>query len=106
MTRTCCLLLIFGAVLAGLAAEPTGVKLLVAFASYRERPKHPKIYFYEHDGIANGKILGSIEAVNLRSDYHPTLSHDGRFCAFASELENETGRIQLWDLREKKLVEL
>jgi Tol biopolymer transport system component len=80
--------------------------LLLAFASFRERPLHPKIYFYEHDGVAQGKIIGSIEAVNQRSDYHPSLSHDGRYCAFASEVENQTGRIQLWDLKEKKLVEL
>jgi Tol biopolymer transport system component len=67
---------------------------------------HPRVYFYEHDGVAQGKVLGSIEPVNQRSDYHPSLSHDGRFCAFASELENQTGRIQLWDLKEKKLLEL
>src|SRR5262249_35596187 len=85
---------------------PSGLKLLIAFASYRERPRHPKIYFYEHDGVANGKMIGSIDPVNQRSDYHPSLSHDGRFCAFASELENQTGRIQLWDVKEKKLIDL
>jgi Tol biopolymer transport system component len=88
------------------AAEQPQVKLLLAFASYRERPRHPKIYFYEHDGASTGKIIGSIDAVNQRSDYHPSLSHDGRYCAFASELENQTGRIQLWDVKEKKLVDL
>ena len=79
-------------------------RLLIAFASFRERPLHPKVYFYEHDGVSEGKILGSIDAVNQRSDYHPSLSHDGRWCAFASERENDVGRIQVWDVKEKKLL--
>ncbi len=82
------------------------LKLLIAFSSYRERPLHPKVYFYEHDGVASGKIIGSIDPLNQRSDYHPSLSHDGRFCAFASELENQTGRIQLWNIKDKKLIDL
>src|SRR5947209_7686236 len=86
--------------------EPPRVKLLLAFASYRERPKHPKIYFYEHDGVATGKVVGSIDSVDLRSDYRPALSHDGRFCAFASELENQTGKVLLWDARERRLLDL
>src|SRR5262245_59522490 len=86
--------------------EPARVKLLIAFASFRDRPKHPQISFYEHDGVANGKITGAIDTVNLRSDYHPSLSLDGRLCAFASELENQTSRIFLWDIADKKLVNL
>ena len=43
-----------------LPAEPPAVKLLLAFGSYRERPKHSNIFFYEHDGKDNGKIIGSI----------------------------------------------
>ena len=86
------------------SAEPA--KLLIAFSSYRERPRHPKVYFYEHDGLADGKIVGFVEPVNQRSDHHPSLSHDGRFCAFASELENQTGKIQFWDLKDRKLVDL
>jgi Tol biopolymer transport system component len=80
--------------------------LLLAFSSYRDRPKHPQIYFYEHDGAGSGKIVDSIPTVNNRSDYHPALSLDGRFCAFASELENQTSRIFLWDRQEKRLVDL
>jgi Tol biopolymer transport system component len=85
------------------AAEP---KLLIAFSSYRERPKHPQIYFYQHDGVSEGGLLESIPTVNLRSDYHPSLSSDGRFCAYASEMENETSHIALWDRQEKKAVDL
>ncbi len=87
-------------------AKPAGPKLLIAFSSFRERKLHPKVYFYEHDGVASGKLAGSIDAVNQRSDYRPSLSADGRFCAFASELENQTGRVQLWDRQEKKLADL
>ena len=61
--------------------EVKAPKLLIAFASVRERrdPPYPKIYFYEHDGIAKGKIVGAIDSpgagVNkTRSDMHPTLS--------------------------------
>jgi len=85
-------------------AEGPPRKLLIAFASFRDRPKQPQIYFYEHDGVAKGKIVGSISTVTNRSDSRPALSLDGRFCAFASELENETSKIFLWDIAEKKLV--
>ena len=109
MKRALPLLLAALGCLPGLAQAPAGgarQRLLLAFASYRERPKHPKLYLYEHDGVAGGKIVDSIETVPNRSDYHPSLSADGRYCAFASELENQTGRIFLWDFREKKLVNL
>lgn len=81
-------------------------KVLIAFSSFRDRKLHPQIYFYEHDGIKQGKILGTIDPVNQRSDSHPSLSRDGRYCAFAAELENQTSRILIWDLAEKKLVPL
>src|SRR5690242_9653919 len=93
---------LLGSIVAGLlpaqAPEPAKTKLLIAFASFRERPKQPKIYFYEHDGDKTGKIVGSVDTVNLRSDSHPSLSLDGRYCVFASELENQTSKIFLWDL--------
>jgi Tol biopolymer transport system component len=88
------------------APAPSGHKLLIAFSSYRDRPRHPQIYFYEHDGVAQGKIVESIPTVNNRSDYHPALSLDGRYCAFASELENQTSRIFVWDRQEKRLLDL
>lgn len=103
MSRLFCLLVLM---LAAAPAPAEDLGLLVAFSSFRERKLHPKVYFYEHDGVSKGKIVGSIDAVNQRSDYRPWLSHDGRFCAFASELENQTSRISLWDRKEKKLVEL
>jgi Tol biopolymer transport system component len=90
------------------AQEPQQAKILIAFASYRERPKHPNIFFYEHDGLANGKIVGSITTTRAMAsaDSHPSLSHDGRFCAYTFELENNTARIQFWDRKEAKLVDL
>jgi Tol biopolymer transport system component len=99
-------LLLIGWMMSGItnAAEPN--KLLIAVASYKERGKQPKIHFYEHDGIDKGKFVGHIDTVNLRSDHHPSLSHDGRYCAFSSELENQVGKILFWDLKEKKLVDL
>ncbi len=98
------LLFAFIACQIALATEPN--KLLIAVASYKERGKQPKVHFYEHDGIDKGKFVGHVDTVNQRSDHHPSLSHDGRYCAFSSELENQVGKILLWDLKEKKLVDL
>ena len=81
-------------------------KLLIAFSAYHPRPKHPTVYFYHHDGESRGKIVGSIDVSGKRADYHASLSHDGRWCAFASEVENQTSKVLLWDVPGKKLVEL
>src|SRR5262245_31113566 len=80
-------------------------KLLIAFASYRDRPKHPNIFFYEHDGIASGKILGKAGTpTGATAEGHPSLSQDGRYCAFTFELENNTGQIYFWDRSEERRV--
>jgi Tol biopolymer transport system component len=94
------------------AAEPAGPRLLLAFASVRERraPPYPKIYFYEHDGVENGKPAGSVDAVEkganmVRSDMHPSLSRDGRFCAFSAQIGVINGaRVEIWDRKERKLL--
>lgn len=89
------------------AAEPVfQPRLLIAFSAYHPRPKYPTIYFYEHDGAAQGKIVGSVDVTGKRSDYHASLSLDGRYCAFASEEENNVSKILLWDRTEGKLVDL
>lgn len=109
---TCLLALFFGAVLPTVsifADEPSAIftpKLLIAHAAYHPRKQHPTIYFYHHDGKSQGKVVGEVKVEGKRSDYHPSLSLDGRWCAFASEQENETSRIFLWDLAEQKLVDL
>jgi tricorn protease-like protein len=84
-----------------------GVRVLIAFGSYRDRPKHPNIFFYEHDGISRGAIAGKVGTPrNIASaEGHPSLSRDGRFCAFTFEKENQTGRINFWDRTEQKLLE-
>jgi len=96
------------------AHEPASAKILIAFASVKERrdPPYPKIYFYEHDGVSKGKVLDSIDTIskgvnNSRADMHPSLSRDGRYCAFSAQLGILDGaRIQIWDRQEKKLLEL
>src|SRR5262249_52683464 len=37
---------------------------------------------------------------------HPSLSHDGKFCAFTYQLENTIGRIHFWDMKAQKLIDL
>src|SRR2546427_2457644 len=102
------LLLIAGAcplfALAHVEQEPAKRKLLIAFSSYRDRPKHAQLYFYEHDGVSKGKIVGSIDTVANRQDYHPILTKNGKLCVFASELENNTSKIFVYDMAQKKLV--
>lgn len=93
-------------------AKPT--KLLIAFASTRERwdPPYPKIHFYEHDGVSQGKLLESIDTIskgvnNSRADMHPSLSDDGRYCTFASQIGIANGgQTEIWDRKDKKLLDL
>ena len=87
-------------------SPPVGQRLLIAYGSYKDRGKYPTVTFYEHDGHTSGKIVGTIPPANLRSDSHPSLSHDGKYCAFTSEVENLTSRILLWDVPGKQIVDL
>jgi Tol biopolymer transport system component len=104
----------FGRATAQAPREAPGSKLLIAFASLRDRPTPPyaKIYFYEHDGVANGRIVGSIDVVDkgpnsVRSDIHPSLTHDGRYCAFPAQLGiQDGGRIEIWDRQTKQVLPL
>jgi Tol biopolymer transport system component len=101
-------LMLFGAISPfGIAQQPGDAppkRLLIAFSSYRDRPKHAQVYFYEHDGVSKGKIVGAIDTVANRQDYHPILSRNGKLCVFASELENQTSKIFVYDMAQKKLV--
>lgn len=83
-------------------------KLIIAFASYRDRPKYSHIFYYEHDGVGGGKMTGGVSSSRsvASAEAHPWLSGDGRFCAFTFELENKTSVINFWDNSEKKLVNL
>ena len=105
VSAICGVVVVAAGLLPAQEAKPT--KLLIAFASYRERPKHPNIFFYEHDGVSTGKIIGSVgtQRAMASADHHPSLSHDGKLCAFTHEVENNTGRINLWDMKEQKLID-
>jgi len=94
-------------------ASPPGEGLLLAFASVRGRnkPPYPVIYFYELDA-QGGRLAGSIDSVAgginaTRADMHPSLSRDGRFCAFAAQFGvTDGGRIEIWDRSEKRMLPL
>lgn len=88
--------------LPSLRAQPAPPRLLIALASFRDRPLHPRVYFYEHDGVASGQPAGGVETVNLVVDTRPSLALGGRLCATAAELENNPSDIRLWDAEGKK----
>jgi Tol biopolymer transport system component len=118
MHRFLLCLLIVAACPSCVTAQPTPKpftpKLLIAFASVRERraPPYPRIFFYEHDGVAQGRLVGSVESVTqgdqkTRSDMHPSLSRDGRYCAFSAQMGPTSGaHIEIWDRTEKKRLPL
>jgi hypothetical protein len=84
MARLVVTMLLGAAPLLALAQQPAGdppKRLLIAFSSYRDRPKHAQVYFYE-DGVSKGMIVGSIDTVQNRQDYHPILSRNGRFFVY------------------------
>lgn len=81
-------------------------KLRIAFSSYRRTPRQPKIYFYDHDGVSKGKIVGTIETANKESDSHVSLANGGRLCAFAHELENNVSQVFLWSRDTKQYLDL
>jgi Tol biopolymer transport system component len=83
--------------------------LLIAFASYRARGDASDIYFYRHDGTGKGELVGPLptESPRRRSDHRPSLSADGRFCAFAAQYrEAAPSSLRLWDRKEGKLLTL
>lgn len=89
------------------AQQTTPTKLLIAFASYKDRPKYPDIFFYEHDGIATGKIVGTVATPrSANASGKPVWTQDGRYCFFTFEVENKTSKINCWDRKEAKFVEL
>ena len=99
----------FSAAASELSAQSTTEfkpKLMIAYGAYHPRKQQPTIYLYQHDGESRGKVAGEVKSEPKRSDYHPSLSADGKLCAFAAELENETSRILVWDLEQQKLLEL
>jgi Tol biopolymer transport system component len=85
------------------------VSLLIAFASYRYRGDAADIYFYRHDGESKGELLGPMpsESPRRRSDHRPSLSSDGRLCAFTAQYrETVPSELRLWDRKEQKLLPL
>lgn len=91
-----------------LSAQEAKPKLTITFASYRDRPKYPHIFFYEHDGVASGKITGTVASSRgtASAEAHPWLTGDAKYCAFTYELENNTSKIHFWNMAEKKLMDL
>lgn len=81
-------------------------KLLLAFSSYREDLGYPRIYFYQHDGVSSGSLVGGVPPGTTRSDHRPALSRNGRFCATTQEVVGKVSQIAMWDREERKALEL
>ena len=78
---------------------PAPRRLVIAFASHRERPAFANIYFYRHDSVGKGEPAGSIPALFERADSHPSLTSDGSTCAYASkQIGGFTPLVNLWSL--------
>src|SRR5437870_1485327 len=60
-------------------------RLIIAFASLRERPAFSNLYFYRPDAVGNGELSESVPALHERADSHPALTTDGAVCAYASK---------------------
>jgi Tol biopolymer transport system component len=84
------------------AGQPAAPRLFLAFSSFRDRPLHPRVYYYDWDGRGGGRLAGGIEPVNLRVETHPSLARAGRLCACASEFENNPSDLRVWDTESGK----
>ena len=80
-------------------------RLLIAYSSFRDRPLHPRLYFYEHDGVGSGAQAGAIEAAPLRVETRAALAEGGQLVACASEVENQPGDILLWHRGQRRVLE-
>jgi hypothetical protein len=100
--------LLFAGIAAGtLAGEPqkpaAPQRLIIAFASLRDRPAFSSLFLYRHDGIGKGELTGSIPPLNERADSHPALGADGVVCAYASKQTGGfTPLINFWHVRETR----
>src|SRR6266480_4960954 len=88
------------------AQKAPASRLLIAFGSYRDRPKHPNIFFYDRGAKKTVELPG----LNIQSfeDRLPALSGDGRWLAFTSNRKGGVGLtdIYLYDRKESKLLDL
>jgi hypothetical protein len=104
----CTVLLAAGATLddsSTVIAGPPRQRLVIAFASLRERPAFSNLYFYRHDGIDRGELNGSVPAQFERADSHPTLTADATLCAYASkQVGGFAPLVNLWSRRENRLL--
>jgi Tol biopolymer transport system component len=79
---------------------PSQRRLVIAFASQRERPAFANIYFYRHDVAGKGELVGTIPAQFERADSHPSLTADSGTCAYASkQIGGFTPLVNFWNRR-------
>jgi hypothetical protein len=108
-TKLPAMLVLIGIAARALAGEPekpaAPQRLIIAFASLRDRPAFSSLFLYRHDGAGNGESAGSIPPLTERADSHPALSADGALCAYASKQTGGfTPLINFWHVREKRLL--
>lgn len=86
------------------AAPPRA--LLLSWSSYKENVGYPRVYFYRHDGLGQGKLQGSIPPGQERSDVQARLSGDGRLCFYNYEFVGKAAKLAAWDLAANQEVSL
>jgi Tol biopolymer transport system component len=102
-------ILMVGGASGALADEPGAPRaprrLMIAFASLRDRPAFSSLLLYRHDGLGKGEPAGTIPPLNERADSHPALTADGTVCAYASKQTGGfTPLINFWHVREQRLL--
>jgi hypothetical protein len=86
-------------------SPPHPRRLVIAFASLRERPAFSSLFLYRHDGASQGALAGSIPVLHERADSHPALTADGTICVYASkQVGGFTPLINLWNVHEKRAL--
>lgn len=83
-------------------AQPTSSPFTIVFVSNREHYWYPHVYWYEHDGVASGKTVRSIDAKDKFLDHQPVLTADGKLCVFGREAEADVGKLQFWETTANK----
>ncbi len=80
--------------------------LVIAFSSHRDRPAFASLYFYRHDGIADGSIVAAVPPAFERGDTHSSLTADGALCLYTSkQVGGFSPLLRLFDVARREVLD-